>query len=98
MTDAATPQKEPPEDNTTKQVLRQIEYYFSDFMLPATDTKLASLIAADNDSWVPLDIITRYTRMAELAAQLVDFGPAVFLAFGSMRAASLSTTRSSLVA
>jgi hypothetical protein len=73
------PRKKPaPSEAEIKEAMRtQIEYYFSDFMLPATDTKLASLIAADNDSWVPLDVIARYTRMAELAAQLVDFGPAV---------------------
>ena len=59
------------------KIQTQIEYYFSDFMLPHTDTRLASAIAADKDGWVPLETIMAYKRISDLGEQVYDFGPAV---------------------
>lgn len=60
-----------------EKLAAQIEYYFSDFMLPHTDVRLAAAIAADNDGWVPLEMIMRYPRVSELGQQVYDFGPSV---------------------
>jgi hypothetical protein len=60
-----------------EQIQTQIEYYFSDFMVPHTDTRLTSAIAADKDGWVPLETIMAYKRIHDLGEQVYDFGPAV---------------------
>ena len=63
---------------TIKEKLQtQVEYYFSDFMLPHSDPYLAEAIAADTDGWVPLTTIMAYKRISELGQQTYDFGPAV---------------------
>ena len=59
------------------KILTQVEYYFSDFMLPHSDIRLAAAIAADPNGWVPLEFVLKYPALADLGAQLVDFGPAV---------------------
>ena len=60
-----------------EQLQTQVEYYFSDFMLPHSDTYLVEVIAADTDGWVPLTTIMAYKRISELGQQVYDFGPAV---------------------
>ena len=60
-----------------QKLTAQIEYYFSDFMLPASDRRLAAAIASDSNGWVPLEALMAYPRVLELGSQLRDFGPAV---------------------
>lgn len=71
----ATEQNNGPENNKENTVeeetdldnaiIRQLEYYFSDVNLPR-DKFLRQQVTLD-DGWVPLDVLTRFNRLAKLS-------------------------------
>lgn len=50
------------DEATTKEVLRQVEFYFSDSNLPR-DKFLSGLVNSEDGGWVKLDLICSFTRM-----------------------------------
>lgn len=50
------------DEATTKEVLRQVEFYFSDSNLPR-DKFLGGLVNSEDGGWVKLDVICSFTRM-----------------------------------
>lgn len=49
-----------------KKIVRQVEYYFGDINLPR-DKFLQGQIKENEDGWVPLDVMLKFKRLAELS-------------------------------
>ncbi|XP_013181347.1 PREDICTED: la protein homolog [Papilio xuthus] len=56
------------ETNLESAVIRQVEYYFSDVNLPR-DKFLREQVTLD-DGWVPLDVLTKFNRLAKLSTDI----------------------------
>lgn len=49
-----------------KKIVRQVEYYFGDINLPR-DKFLQGQIKEHEDGWVPLEVMLKFKRLAELS-------------------------------
>lgn len=49
-----------------KQIIRQVEYYFGDINLPR-DKFLQGQIKENEDGWVPLEVMLKFKRLANIS-------------------------------